>query len=74
MPPRELEQLLLRTFPDAKIDIVDLTGTQNHYQVSIVSERFRGLPRMKQHRLVYDALADALKGPIHALSLKTAAE
>lgn len=68
-----LRDVLVRAFPGAEVQIVDLTGTRDHYQVSIVAEAFRGQARMRQHRMVYDALGDLMKGPIHALSLKTSA-
>jgi stress-induced morphogen len=68
-----LRDVLARAFPGARVEIVDLTGTRDHYQVSIVAEAFRGQPRMRQHRMVYDALGDLMRGPIHALSLKTSA-
>lgn len=71
--PETLRDVLAKAFPGARVQIVDLTGTQDHYQVSIVAEAFRGQPPMRQHRMVYDALGDLMKGPIHALSLKTAA-
>ena len=32
-----------------------------HYHALIVSERFRNLPRVARHRLVYDALAELMK-------------
>ena len=66
-----LRDVLVKAFPGAEVQIVDLTGTRDHYQVNIVAEAFRGQPRMRQHRMVYDALGDLMKGPIHALSLKT---
>jgi stress-induced morphogen len=71
MEPKEVERLLLQAFPDAEIDLVDLTGTQDHYQARIVSELFAGRSLIEQHQLVYRALGEAMKGPIHALALKT---
>ena len=71
--PENLRRELERAFPGAAVEIVDLTGTRDHYQVSIVAEAFRGQSRMRQHKLVYEALAAWMKGPIHALSLKTSA-
>jgi stress-induced morphogen len=41
--------------------------------VSIVAEAFRGQSRVRQHKLVYEALGAWMHGPIHALSLKTSA-
>lgn len=40
-----------------------------HYHALIVSERFRNLPRVARHRLVYDALAELMKQGIHALAI-----
>jgi stress-induced morphogen len=68
-----LRRLLQTAFPGAEVQITDLTGTQDHYQVSIVADAFRGQPRMRQHKLVYEALGDLMRGPIHALTLKTSA-
>jgi BolA protein len=40
-----------------------------HYRISIVSQRFAGLPARERHRLVYAALGDLPKRGIHALSI-----
>jgi stress-induced morphogen len=56
---------------DAEVDIKDMTGTKDHYEVTVVSPAFDGVSRVKQHRMVYDALEDEMEGPIHALSLTT---
>jgi len=71
--PSELSQLIQDAFPGAVVQITDLTGTRDHYQVNIVAEAFRGQSRMQQHKLVYSALGELMRGPIHALSLKTSA-
>jgi BolA protein len=42
-----------------------------HYQLTIVSPRFIGVPRIERHRLVYAALAPLMKHEIHALALRT---
>jgi stress-induced morphogen len=36
-----------------------------------VSERFEGLSRIQQHKLIYDVFGDEVGGAIHALSIKT---
>lgn len=71
MSPAELEATLKRAFPDAEIQVKDLTGTQDHYQARIVTAAFAGKSRIEQHRLVYAALGDAMHGPVHALALET---
>ena len=71
--PAALRDLLLRAFPGAEIHVEDLTGTKDHYKARIVAEAFAGKSKVTQHRLVYAALGDAMKGPVHALALDTSA-
>ncbi len=40
-----------------------------HFSVRIESEAFRGLPRLRRHRLVYDAVAALMAQGIHALAI-----
>ena len=40
-----------------------------HYAVTVVSVRFRGLDLLARHRLVYQALGQAMHNDIHALSI-----
>jgi BolA protein len=40
-----------------------------HYRVVVVSSHFAGLNRVARHRLVYDAVADAMQRGIHALAI-----
>jgi stress-induced morphogen len=69
--PSVLEERLLAAFPDAEVEIEDLTGTKDHYRAQIRSQAFSGKTLIEQHQLVYRALAEEMKGPIHALTLKT---
>lgn len=69
----DIEAYILKAFPDAKVSIDDLAGDGDHYACTVVSEAFRGLPRVKQHKLVYNALEGHMGGTLHALALKTSA-
>lgn len=73
MPAVEIEKLIRDALPDAKITIRDLAGDGDHYAAEIVSETFRGLSRVKQHQLVYQALKGNMGGELHALALQTSA-
>jgi stress-induced morphogen len=68
-----LQQLLHLAFPDAtELSVQDRTGGGDHFQVTVASPRFDGLPLLEQHRLVNDALAEPLRdGTIHELRIKT---
>ena len=72
MKPDALRQRLLSLSPSTMVEIVDLTGTQDHYQASIVSDAFAGLSMLEQHRMVYALVQpEVSSGELHALSLKT---
>ncbi len=77
-PPKpsqdDISQLLVASLGEGtKVELKDLTGTGDHLQLKVCSERFRGLAMVDQHRLVYGALGDLVKGAIHALMLETSA-
>lgn len=71
MPVEVLEAALKAAFPDAEIEIFDLAGDGDHYRARIASDAFRGLPRVRQHQLVYQALGGRVGGDLHALALET---
>jgi stress-induced morphogen len=57
--------------PDAAVAVSDTTGGGDHFSATIVSAAFAGKSAVDRHRLVYAALGDAMRGPIHALALVT---
>jgi stress-induced morphogen len=73
MEPDPLQRLLEKAFPDAtELRVEDRTGGGDHFQVTVSTPRFDGLPLLEQHRLVNDALAAPLRdGTIHELRIKT---
>ena len=72
MHAHEIEEMIQAALPDAFVEITDLAGDGNHYAARVVSESFRGMPRVKQHKVVYDALGGRMGGVLHALQLTTA--
>jgi stress-induced morphogen len=72
MPADQIESLIREGIPDALIEITDLAGDGDHYEARVVAESFRGLPRIKQHQRVYQALGGRMGNELHALKLTTA--
>lgn len=72
MHAHEIEEMIQAALPDALVEITDLAGDGNHYAARVVSESFRGMPRVKQHKAVYDALGGRMGSVLHALQLTTA--
>lgn len=69
MKPEAIVTKIREAIPDAEVTLKDLTGTQDHWEAVIVSAAFEGKSLIERHRLVNRALAEELKGPIHALTL-----
>lgn len=66
-----IEQNLRTHFPEGKIEVIDLVGDNNHYQVKITDGSFAGKTRIQQHKMVNQALKELLKEDLHAMSLIT---
>jgi len=67
----QIEKLIIESIPDAKIEIKDLMGDNNHYSAVIVSKLFVGLSKIEQHKLVYKSLKGKMGNELHALSITT---
>ena len=67
----ELENRIAAALPGAVVRVEDLTGGGDHSRAEVVSDRFEGLSRIQQHKLIYDVFGNEVGGPIHALSIKT---
>jgi stress-induced morphogen len=72
MAAAEIEALIRAGIPDARVEITDLAGDGDHYAARVVAESFRGMPRVRQHQRVYEALGGRMGGALHALQLSTA--
>jgi BolA protein len=44
-------------------------GSETHFKVIVVSDAFEGKKLIDRHRIINSALADELKGGVHALSI-----
>lgn len=71
MTANDIEQRIRARIPDAIVEARDLTGGGDHWSAVVVSAAFEGRSLVEQHQMVYGALREELKGPIHALELKT---
>ena len=75
---------LREAFTPESLDVIDEShlheghsghrpGGETHFRVYIVSDAFEGKSRVERHRLINDALAAELAGPVHALAIKAQA-
>ncbi len=74
LPVNEIEKMIKESIPDAKIEIKDLMGDNNHYSAKIKSKLFNNLSKIEQHKLVYKSLKGKMGNELHALSITTEEE
>lgn len=56
---------------EGTVEVRDLTGTDNHFEVRIVSAAFEGRTPIERHKLVYAPLRDWIEDDtVHALSVR----
>lgn len=66
-----IKELLESSIKDSKVEVSDLTGTNDHLNIQIISNEFQGKTLLEQHQMVMDVLKKELKDRIHAVKIKT---
>ena len=64
----QLREAIERAIPGAGIDV--RAASPGHYEIRVTTEVFAGQSRVKQHQLVYAAIAHLMSGdapPVHAV-------
>ena len=73
MPANEIERLIKIALPDAVVELTALAADDDHWAATVISSKFEGLSRVRQHQLVNAAFGEKLGGELHALALTTKA-
>lgn len=72
MKPEQIKNRLQEKYQGCPVQVIDLTGTEDHYEVYVESPTFQGMSRIQQHQDVMAVFGPELKtGEVHALSIKT---
>ncbi|WP_369309982.1 transcriptional regulator BolA [Providencia rettgeri] len=73
-----VSQKLQDAFEPDHLDVINesyqhnvLPGSESHFKVILVTDRFENKRMLARHREIYAILADELAGGIHALALHT---
>lgn len=62
---------LRKAIPEAEVEVVDLTGTDDHLEARVVSPAFEGKSPVERHRMVYAPVRDWIEDDtVHALAVK----
>jgi len=77
-----LQDRLNRTLAPTRMELVDDSAAHAghasakggaHFNLTIVSDAFRGKTLVQRHRMVYDAAGDLMHREVHALGIKASA-
>ena len=71
MEPDVVKKLIETGIPESQVEVVDTTGTKDHFSAIVISDLFEGLSLVEQHQTVYQAVGNHLTKEIHALQLNT---
>ena len=66
--PESIRQSIAAGLP---CEHVEVRGDGQHFEAVVVSGRFDGLSKVRQHQLVYAAMGDRMREEVHALSMRT---
>lgn len=55
----------------SEVTVTDPMGTGHHFEITVVSNKFEGLPLVKQHQLVMNSIKELLADDLHAVIVKT---
>ena len=74
----EITEKLINTLTPQHLEVINEShmhnvppGSESHFKVVVVSDNFQGKMLVARHRMINQALAEELEGPIHALALHT---
>ena len=63
--------MILARLPGSRVEVSDLMGTGDHFQVKVESKDFAGKSLMEQHKMVFAILRKEMDDRIHAVQIKT---
>ncbi|CNJ05021.1 transcriptional regulator BolA [Yersinia aldovae] len=74
----QIEEKLKLAFEPDHLEVINESyrhnvpaGSESHFKIVIVSDKFQDQRFLSRHRAIYGVLADELAGSVHALALHT---
>ena len=71
MDTKSIKNIIESKLAESKAEVIDTTGTGDHFSVTVISNLFKNMSLINRHKLIYKALNQFLNKEIHALQLKT---
>ncbi len=68
---QQIEQMILAKLPGSRVDVQDMMGTGDHFEITVEAREFAGKSRMEQHKMIFEILKMETNDRIHAVQIKT---
>jgi stress-induced morphogen len=68
---QEIKELIEKSIPNSSADVQNPMMDNKHFEITVASKDFKGLPLLDQHRMVHRAIKHLLDNEIHAINIKT---
>ncbi|MCP4895624.1 MAG: BolA family transcriptional regulator [bacterium] len=69
-PLERVKTKIVDRIPGSEVTVKDVTGGENHLEITVVSKLFEGKRRIERHRMVLGALKSELEGALHAVRVR----
>ena len=67
----QLEDRIIKVYPDAQLAIIDATGQGSHFEIRVSSKTLNQMSRIQKHQTLLQLFEEEFKsGALHALSIK----
>jgi acid stress-induced BolA-like protein IbaG/YrbA len=67
----QIQRIIESALPESTAYIINPEQDGKHFQAIVICPSFEGMPLVKQHQVVMNALKAQLETTVHALALKT---
>ena len=67
----KVRELIQNGITGSTAEVIDTTGTNDHFSAVVISDSFESLSLIEQHQMVYKAVWSYMTNEIHALEIKT---
>ena len=67
----QVKKMICAAFPQSEVEVQDMTGTGDHFEIFVSSRSFAGKSLVEQHQMVHKALESEMDRGIHAVQIKT---
>ena len=67
----KVRELIQNGIAGSTAEVIDTTGTNDHFSAVVISDSFESLSLIEQHQMVYKAVGSYMTNEIHALEIKT---